>query len=256
MNTATPVIEDPVWDAVRREAAASAADEPLLASFLHMTVLRHRTLEAVLSFHLSTKLAATVMDSRALMELIDEALQQDDALRAAMRADIEACYMRDPACDAYSTPLLYYKGFHALQAYRVTHWLWGQGRKTLALFCKIRISEVMGVDIHPAARIGCGVMLDHATGFVVGETAVIGDNVSILQGVTLGGTGKESATATPKSATACCLAPTPPCWAISPSAKAPRSAPAAWCSPQCQRTPPWPACRPKWWATPATTPRR
>lgn len=198
MNTATPVIEDSVWDAVRREAAASAADEPLLASFLHMTVLRHRTLEAVLSFHLSTKLAATVMDSRALMELIDEALQQDDALRAAMRADIEACYVRDPACDAYSTPLLYYKGFHALQAYRVTHWLWGQGRKTLALFLQNRISEVMGVDIHPAARIGCGVMLDHATGFVVGETAVIGDNVSILQGVTLGGTGKECGDRHPK----------------------------------------------------------
>ena len=160
---------DPVWDAVRREAAASAADEPLLASFLHMTVLRHRTLEAVLSFHLSTKLATSVMDSRALMELIDEALQQDNTLRAAMRADMEACYVRDPACDAYSTPLLYYKGFHALQAYRVTHWLWGQGRKTLALFLQNRISEVMGVDIHPAAQIGCGVMLDHATGFVVGE---------------------------------------------------------------------------------------
>lgn len=100
--------------------------------------------------------------------------------------------------DAYSTPLLYYKGFHALQAYRVTHWLWGQGRKTLALFLQNRISEVMGVDIHPAARIGCGVMLDHATGFVVGETAVIGDNVSILQGVTLGGTGKECGDRHPK----------------------------------------------------------
>ena len=94
--------------------------------------------------------------------------------------------MRDPACDAYSTPLLYYKGFHALQAYRVTHWLWGQGRKTLALFLQNRISEVMGVDIHPAARIGCGVMLDHATGFVVGETAVIGKRVRVYQAVTLG----------------------------------------------------------------------
>ena len=200
MDTSPASLRSRLWQAVHCEAAASAADEPLLASFLHMTVLRHRSIEDELSFHLSSKLGAAVMDSRAVMELISEALASDASLCEAMLTDIEAYYIRDPACDAYSTPLLYYKGFHAIQSYRVTHWLWQQGRRTLALFLQNRVSEVMGVDIHPAAKLGRGIMLDHATGFVVGETAVIGDNVSILQGVTLGGTGKESGDRHPKIA--------------------------------------------------------
>jgi serine O-acetyltransferase len=194
--TASPA--DPLWDAIRAEASAAATAEPLLASFLHMTVLRHGSLEDVLAFHLSSKLASPIMDARALMELFCEALAADPSIARAVRADIRACFDRDPACDAYSTPLLYFKGFHAIQCYRVTHWLWQQGRKTLAHFLQNRISEVMGADIHPAARIGESVMLDHGTGVVVGETAVIGNNVSMLQGVTLGGTGKEHGDRHPK----------------------------------------------------------
>ena len=187
-----------LWLAILHEAELAVRDEPLLASFLHMTVLRHATLEDVLAFHLSSKLASPVMDARALMELFREAFAANPAIIEAVRADITACYERDPACDSYSTPLLYFKGFHALQSQRVTHWLWQEGRKTLAYFLQNRISEVMGADIHPAARIGHGVMLDHGTGIVVGETAVIGNNVSILQGVTLGGTGKEGGDRHPK----------------------------------------------------------
>lgn len=194
----TAPMADPLWDAIRRETLAAVNDEPLLASFLYMTVLRHGSLEDVLAFHLSSKLASPVMDARALLELFSEALAADPAISVAMRADIEACFQRDPACDNYATPLLYFKGFHAIQSQRITHWLWQQGRRTLALFLQNRISEVTGADIHPAARIGHGVMLDHGTGVVVGETAVIGNNVSMLQGVTLGGTGKEHGDRHPK----------------------------------------------------------
>ncbi|MXR36004.1 serine O-acetyltransferase [Craterilacuibacter sinensis] len=189
---------DALWRAILDETALAARDEPLLASFLHMTVLRHASLEDVLAFHLSSKLASPVMDARALMELFHEALSADDTISRAMRADITACFERDPACDSYSTPLLYFKGFHAIQSQRVTHWLWQQGRKTMAYFLQNRISEVLGADIHPAARIGEGVMLDHGTGVVVGETAVIGNNVSMLHGVTLGGSGKERGDRHPK----------------------------------------------------------
>ena len=183
---------DPLWQAIRDEVVRSAEREPLLASFLHMTVLRHASFEDMLAFHLSSKLVCNVMDGRALVELLHEAFTEDPHIVEAARADLTACYDRDPACEAYSTPLLYYKGYHALQCYRVTHWLWGAGRDALALFLQNRISESMGVDIHPAARFGEGILLDHATGFVAGETAVVGDNVSILQGVTLGGTGKDT----------------------------------------------------------------
>lgn len=194
----TEVHSDPLWSSILQEAEQAARDEPLLASFLHMTVLRHGTLEDVLAFHLSSKLASPVMDARALLELFREAYAADSGIIEAARADITACFERDPACDSYSTPLLYFKGFHAIQSQRITHWLWQQGRKTLAYFLQNRISEVMGADIHPAARIGHGVMLDHGTGVVVGETAVIGNNVSMLHGVTLGGSGKERGDRHPK----------------------------------------------------------
>ncbi|HJV07429.1 MAG TPA: serine O-acetyltransferase [Chromobacteriaceae bacterium] len=189
---------DALWLAILQEAEQAARDEPLLASFLHMTVLRHVTLEDVLAFHLSSKLASPVMDARALMELFREALAADPSISIAARADIRACFDRDPACDSYSTPLLYFKGYHAIQSQRITHWLWRQQRYTLALFLQNRISEVTGADIHPAALLGQGVMLDHGTGIVVGETAIIGNNVSILHGVTLGGSGKERGDRHPK----------------------------------------------------------
>lgn len=189
---------DSIWQEIRNSVLQDAQEEPILASFLHMTVLRHKSLEDVLSFHLSSKLASPTMDARTLMELIGEALTSDPSIAQASRADIQAAYDRDPACRNYATPLLYFKGFHALQCYRITHWLWNQGRHALALFLQNRISETFTVDIHPAARIGRGILLDHGHGFVVGETAVIEDNVSILHNVTLGGTGKAEGDRHPK----------------------------------------------------------
>jgi serine O-acetyltransferase len=187
-----------LWRMIFFEAEQAVRSEPLLASFIHLTVLRHRNLGDVLAFHLSSKLASPVMDARALQDLFQEALSDEPAIEKAMQADILAHYERDPACDYYSLPLLYFKGFHAVQSYRITHWLWQKGRDTLAYFLQNRISEVMGIDIHPAARVGQGIMLDHGTGVVIGETAVVGNNVSMLHGVTLGGSGKEDGDRHPK----------------------------------------------------------
>ncbi|NLR76487.1 MULTISPECIES: serine O-acetyltransferase [Leeia] len=190
--------KDALWLSIRDEVSRTAAEEPMLASFLHMTVLRHKTLDDVVAFHLSSKLASPTMDARVLMELISEALAADPVIMQSIRADIEAVRSRDPACKDFSTPLLFFKGFQALQCYRIGNWLWRQGRHALAMHIQNRISEVFAVEIHPAARIGKGILLDHGTGFVVGETAVIEDDVSILQEVTLGGTGKESGDRHPK----------------------------------------------------------
>ena len=134
----------------------------------------------------------------ALRDLIDEALVNDPEIGAAARADIEAVRERDPACRTYSNPLLFFKGFHAIQSYRIAHYYWRTGRESLALFLQGRISQVLAVDIHPAARIGRGILMDHATGVVIGETAVVEDNVSMLHEVTLGGTGKETGDRHPK----------------------------------------------------------
>ncbi|HRL33466.1 MAG TPA: EamA family transporter, partial [Neisseria sp.] len=123
-----------LWQTIRSEAAAAAAAEPMLASFLHLTVLRHHSLDRVLAFHLSSKLSSPIMDARALFEVYLQALQSDGDIIKAVEKDILACYERDPACDEYSLPLLYFKGFHAVQAHRINHWLWQQGRKTLAYF--------------------------------------------------------------------------------------------------------------------------
>ncbi|MCP1659382.1 serine O-acetyltransferase [Neisseria perflava] len=187
-----------LWQTIREETEAAVAAEPLLASFLHQTVLRHNSLASVLAYHLSSKLASTVMDARILYEMYLQALSSDSRIIDCVEADLKAVYERDPACDEYSLPLLYFKGFHAIQAHRINHWLYQSGRQTLAYFLQNRMSEVFGVDIHPAARFGHGLMLDHATGFVVGETAVLGNNISILHGVTLGGSGKESGDRHPK----------------------------------------------------------
>lgn len=187
-----------LWQTIRDEVAQAAHEEPMLASFLHLTVLRHNSLASVLAFHLSSKLSNSVMDARSLYEVFTEALTADPNLEAAVQADIVAYYDRDPACDQYCLPLLYFKGFHAIQAHRINHWLWQQGRKTLSYFLQNRVSEVLGVDIHPAAKFGCGIMIDHGTGVVIGETAVLGNDISILHGVTLGGSGKESGDRHPK----------------------------------------------------------
>lgn len=187
-----------LWHTIREETAAAAAAEPMLASFLHQTVLRHDSLDSVLAYHLSSKLGSPIMDVRALFEIYQQALGSDARISNCVEADLKAIYERDPACDEYSLPLLYFKGFHAIQAHRINHCLWKEGRKTLAYFLQNRASEVFGVDVHPAARFGRGIMIDHGTGVVIGETAVLGDDISILHGVTLGGSGKEGGDRHPK----------------------------------------------------------
>ena len=189
---------DPVWDRILTEAAQHAKDEPILASFLHATILNHKRLEHALSFHLANQLDSATASSLLLRNVILEAFKSDPAIGEAVREDLCAIIERDSACHEVSIPFLYFKGFHALETHRVTHWLWQQGRESLALFFQNRMSSVYGVDIHPAARMGRGIMLDHATGLVIGETAVVGDNVSILQSVTLGGTGKDEGDRHPK----------------------------------------------------------
>lgn len=193
-----PVSQDPVWEDIRQQTREQAQAEPVLASFLHTTILNHDTLEAALSFHLANKLDSPAMPAMLMREVIEKALAEEASIGRAVRADLLAINERDSACDSSSTPFLYFKGFHALQAYRVAHWLWQRGRESLALFLQNRISVVFAVDIHPAAHIGEGIMFDHATGIVIGETAVVEDNVSIMQSVTLGGTGKESGDRHPK----------------------------------------------------------
>ena len=187
-----------LWQAMRREVHARADFEPIMSTFFHATILNHETLEDALSFLLASKLDSPVVSSMAIREIIEEAYRADPSIVYAAEIDIKATRTRDPACNSYSTPMLFYKGFHALQAYRVSHWLWKQSRHSLAFYFQNQMSSIFGVDIHPAAQIGCGIMFDHATGLVVGETAVIEDDVSILHGVTLGGTGKESGDRHPK----------------------------------------------------------
>ncbi len=187
-----------LWQAIRREVRARADFEPIMSSFFHATVLNHDTIEGALSFLLASKLDSPVVSSMAIREIIEEAYHAEPSIIHAAEIDIKATRTRDPACNSYSTPLLFYKGFHALQSHRIAHWLWSESRHSLAFYFQNQMSAIFGVDIHPAANIGCGIMLDHATGLVVGETAVIDDDVSILHGVTLGGTGKESGDRHPK----------------------------------------------------------
>lgn len=189
---------DPVWQDIRRETEVEVGREPILASFLHATILNHSTLESALSFHLASKLGSVSMPSLILREVIEDAFVSDPCIANSIRSDIQAVKLRDSACSSSLIPFLYFKGFQALQAYRITHWLWTQQRKSLALYLQNQISVIFAVDIHPAAKIGRGILLDHATGLVIGETAVVEDNVSIMQAVTLGGTGKETGDRHPK----------------------------------------------------------
>ena len=187
-----------LWQAMRSEVKARAEFEPIMATYFQATVLNHDTLQGSLSFLLASKLDSSVVSSMALREIIQDAFANEASLTRAAEIDIKATRDRDPACNSYSTPFLFYKGFQALQIHRVAHWLWVQERHSLAFFLQNQVSTIFGVDIHPAARIGCGIMLDHATGLVIGETAIVEDDVSILHGVTLGGTGKESDDRHPK----------------------------------------------------------
>ncbi|MYD42842.1 MAG: serine O-acetyltransferase [Gammaproteobacteria bacterium] len=180
------------------EAEAKVIEEPILGSYFHATILNHVSIAKALSFRLASKLDNPMLPTMLIRDVIEEAITSDPTILKAACADILATHDRDPACSDLTTPFLFYKGFHALQAYRISHWLWQHKRTTLAQFFQGQISIGLGVDIHPAANIGQGIMLDHATGIVVGETAVIGDDVSMLHSVTLGGTGKESGDRHPK----------------------------------------------------------
>ncbi len=182
---------DPVWSRIKSEAEAAVEKEPLLGGLIHSSILHHPTLERALSFRISLKLASGEMSEQILREIAEEAFGSDPSLGAAARADLVAVYERDPACHRLLQPVLYFKGYQAVQSYRIGHWLWRQGRADMAYFFQMRVSEVFGVDIHPAARMGKGIMIDHAHSIVIGETARVGDNVSMLHSVTLGGTGKE-----------------------------------------------------------------
>lgn len=189
---------DLVWSRILGEAEAASLREPELAGFLHAAVLQHDTLESALSARVASRLEHPDLPEALLRRSLERHLEQDPALRQAVRRDIMAVVDRDPATGRALEPLLYYKGFHALTAHRLAHALWLEGRRDLALWLQSRSSVVFQTDIHPAVRLGQGIFLDHATGLVVGETAVIEDDVSILQGVTLGGTGKEGGDRHPK----------------------------------------------------------
>lgn len=186
------------WLALKDEAKTVSKTEPMLASYLHACVQNHHNFETSLSFILSNKISDDVMPAIALSEMFNEAYLLDPSIVDAAVADVQAIVARDPAVSTFLPVLIHFKGFQALQVHRLAHYLWKNGRKELALFMQSRTSEVFCVDIHPAAQIGKGVMFDHATGIVIGETAVVENNVSILQEVTLGGTGNESGDRHPK----------------------------------------------------------
>lgn len=187
-----------VWIQIKAEARRDAEAEPALASYLYSTILCHSSLDRSLSFHLANKLCSSTLVSTLLYDLFLNSFSTDPSLRSATVADLRAFHARDPACVSYSHCLLNYKGFLACQAHRISHKLWTQSRRPLALALHSRIADVFAIDIHPGAKIGKGVLFDHATGVVIGETAVIGNNVSLLHHVTLGGTGKACGDRHPK----------------------------------------------------------
>jgi serine O-acetyltransferase len=189
---------DPVWTRIRREAEDAARREPELSGFMHAALLQHETLESALSSRVADRLDHSDLPATLLRRSLERALAAQPDLALAARADIMAVVDRDPATHRAMEPLLYYKGFHALTAHRLAHHLWQEGRRDFALWLQSRSSVVFQTDIHPAVVIGKGIFLDHATGLVVGETAMVEDDVSILQGVTLGGTGKEGGDRHPK----------------------------------------------------------
>ncbi|HRE15435.1 MAG TPA: serine O-acetyltransferase [Usitatibacteraceae bacterium] len=193
-----PAAPPPVWAALRNEAERASRDEPTLGSLLNAVILSHDTMADALSYQFARKIADQELRAMSAREIADEAYEADPSLIAAAEADLKAVFERDPACKGYVQPFLFFKGFLALQNHRIAHWLWTHSRETLAFYLQSRGSEVYQVDIHPNARVGTGVFLDHGTGIVIGETAVVGDEVSMLHGVTLGGTGAERGDRHPK----------------------------------------------------------
>ena len=199
-HQAKPALDkvDPVWARIRREAEEIVRREPELGTFIYSTILHHDTLEAAVVYRLAERLDHAALSSEMIRQAYADALEDEPTVGECFRADIAATVDRDPATHRLLEPVLYYKGFHAIETHRLAHWLWNKGRRDFALYLQSRSSAVFQCDIHPAARIGRGIFLDHATGLVVGETAVIEDDVSMLHDVTLGGTGKEAGDRHPK----------------------------------------------------------
>jgi serine O-acetyltransferase len=198
LEVVDPQVAPPVWAALRSEAQQVAKSEPSLASLVNAVVIRHKELSSALSYQLARKLGDQELRAMSLRETADEAYAADPSLVSKAEADLRAVFERDPACRGYLQPFLYFKGFLALQTHRIGHWLWANDRQALAFYLQSRVSELFQVDVHPAAVLGSGVFLDHGTGIVIGETAVVGDDVSMLHGVTLGGTGAERGDRHPK----------------------------------------------------------
>ncbi|WP_226633585.1 serine O-acetyltransferase [Brevundimonas poindexterae] len=194
---AVPETSD-LWNQLRRAAEQASRDEPDLASQMNAVILSHGNLGAALSFQIARKLGDAELGAMTVREVCLAAFEADPGIVAAAEADLQAVEERDPAIRSLLQPFLYFKGFQALQGWRVAHWLWTEGRETLALHFQSRISELFQVDIHPGAQMGSGLFLDHGTGIVIGETAVVGDEVSMLHAVTLGGTGAERGDRHPK----------------------------------------------------------
>ncbi|HEY0919781.1 serine O-acetyltransferase [Devosia sp.] len=189
---------DPVWAAVLAGARQIAAGEPALGNLVYASVLNHDGFESALAHRLAERLHHGDVSADLVRQAFEDAFEIRPEIGAEARADLAATLERDPACHKAVDAFLYFKGYQAIQTHRFANALWYAGRRDFALYLQSRSSQVFQVDIHPAARIGKGIMLDHATGFVVGETAAIGDHVSILQGVTLGGTGKSEEDRHPK----------------------------------------------------------
>ncbi len=189
---------DRVWERVRIEAAEITARESSLAEMIETRILNHQSFEHALASRFALKLASSEINADHLRDIALEAHESDHSIGQSARADVIAVFDRDPACQTFVQPILYFKGFQALQGYRVAHWLWQADRRDLAYHVQMRISEVFGVDIHPRSTLGCGILIDHAHAIVIGETAEVGDNVSMLHSVTLGGTGKEAGDRHPK----------------------------------------------------------
>jgi serine O-acetyltransferase len=189
---------DSLWTRLRLEAKAAYRKAPMLAPLFVNSILNQPSFEAAIFHRIATRLNNDIVGLGVLVDAFNRASEDGPTLIDALRADIAAVVDRDPACERFIEPFLYFKGFHAIQTHRLAHWLWSSGEKDFALYLQSRSSDVFQTDIHPAARMGRCIFLDHATGLVVGETTVIEDHVSILQGVTLGGTGKESGDRHPK----------------------------------------------------------
>jgi len=189
---------DPIWDNIRNEATDASSKDPMISSFMYSTILGQKSLEDVLSLQLSKLLKTISIEDRLIKELFDEFYSTDSQIQQVIRADIAAVFDRDPACHRYLEPVIYFKGFHALQTHRLANWLWNNNRIEFAYYLQSVSSRIFSVDIHPAAKFGRGIFIDHATGIVIGETAEVNDNVSMLHDVTLGGTGKKSGDRHPK----------------------------------------------------------